>query len=415
MGRGPSLRPIVSSSAARARASPSPPALLAPSDFAAYHVTRMDEALLIVLGSFGGFAVLVWALLHQQRKVDELRRIWAVAAKRLGGRFEETVPLVGARIMRIRAMVQDVRIIIEDSTGYRATETGGSTRARAPAPGSGALKLRVQKERLLTEVGRTLGFEDLQVGDRAFDAAFEVRANDADLARAWLDETSRQAISGLDAYAFVVEAGEIRAERTTVEGSTKGLESLAHALVAVATAGTRLLDRWKDLAAELGGEVWTRLEFFEPSSEVVMALERGRAQVRVDVLQTEASGTDLAGLGLVTRLRARAEAGSPGSLAVVSPTWRPRLEASPSLAAFASPFGPAPGLELLATDEALVKAALDEVRWRRAVALDPLAVVVDEREVTVVLPGLVFDARRLAAAADLAADLAAAPATGPYR
>jgi hypothetical protein len=74
---------------------------------------------------------------------------------------------------------------------FNYTTGAGKSRTRwsavsAAVPGAGGFTLELAPENFLTHIATTLGMQDLQIGDPAFDRAFVVRSNDATYAVASL-------------------------------------------------------------------------------------------------------------------------------------------------------------------------------------------------------------------------------------
>jgi hypothetical protein len=122
------------------------------------------------------------------------------------------------------------------------------TRIRAPTPGTGKLKLKVTKKHALSGVTRALGFQDVATGDTSFDEAYTVKANDDDLARAWLNADVRRAIVAAGKYALEVSGGQVTIQHPVLEKDPNALEAAALAAAAVATRGEEIRAGWQRFA-----------------------------------------------------------------------------------------------------------------------------------------------------------------------
>ena len=367
--------------------------------------------------AFVGLGVTVWAMLRYHRRHDELERLWKHAANSLGGRFERSVgTLRGRDTLRIFARDGDLDVTLEYVARGARGRGADTTEIRAEAPGSSELRLQLFRENALAPISKALGVQDITVGEPGFDDRFLVQASDPDLARAWLDEESRRAIGDGALYQFGIEGGEARALRVGGEDSVKRLVEVVGRVVVLATAGRRLLARWEAASAELAGTVTARSDGFEPGGRVLTVVERAGVRALLDAVRIEGRG----GRGISrtwTRLRARHGRGEGARFAVLPVGPLPPASPAPDLVEVGADGWKPPG-DLFAA-RAPGGHAPDRLRepdlWRRIEALGPAALLGDEREVTVLLEGVVLDAPRLGAALDLALLLASPSTDGPYR
>jgi hypothetical protein len=292
------------------------------------------------------------------------------------------------------------------------------TRLVAPALGAQLIELRVHHG-YVYPIGRALGFQDVRVGDPDFDDRFIIKCNDDELARAWLDDAARAAVSAAsDAYAFSVHDSVVLATRSGAhpEEDPAALEHALRATAVLARAGQRLLERWRLVAAQLGGRLSTREGRWGTGDEMVLELSQPNASIRVDVVFER-----LAQRGersLWTRARTRRSAAVQDRWAVHprSRKYRPtpRMEEGEPVsdAAFARRF------RCLADDLPRLAARLTPARRVLLKDLSPAAIAGEPGEVIAWLPGFVHDPARLSRLADLVAELALevdGTPSGPYR
>lgn len=157
----------------------------------------------VFLTLIGG--ALWWAHMHTQ----ERRRVWSQIAARRGGLFREPQwgvlkstseaieVTVGHAIVRL-----DLYVV---STGKSSTTY---TRARARYAVGAGPTFQVYEEGFFSSIGKALGTQDLEIGDRGFDEIFMVKGDDLDAlrsawtprARAFMRDTLRQTRAEADGY-----------------------------------------------------------------------------------------------------------------------------------------------------------------------------------------------------------------------
>jgi hypothetical protein len=344
--------------------------------------------------------------------------VWQEVADRLGGQVAFGGPSFGASMVVTLSGVQ-LWVTSPMSKAEHESDESRGMRVTAPAPGGERLELDVHRGHVYP-LGRALGIQDVLVGDPVFDDRFIVKCNDDELARAWLDDAARAAISATgDAYAFQVLDGRVAVTRSgwAPEDDAAGLEAALQAAVALAGAGTRLLGRWRSAAERLGGRLVVAGGTWGIDGEVVLELVHPVARILVDT-RFEALG----GRGprtLWTRAR------SPRSPGGVQDRWavharERRFSSTPRLpeGQLVGDAGFAARWRCLADDPARLSVRLTPARQMLLRDLAPAAVVGEPGEVTAWLPGFVADPARLSRLADLVAELAVdsgAAAGGPYR
>lgn len=130
----------------------------------------------------------------------------------------------GANVVKLQGQFEGVPIVIDsysvehtDSDGHRSSETFTRVNARASAPL--ALRASFYREHALSGLGSLLGFQDVKIGDPAFDAAYVVKASDEGAVRYLCHPGVRQALLALP------KPVRSSYEQGVIEISWKGLET----------------------------------------------------------------------------------------------------------------------------------------------------------------------------------------------
>lgn len=371
----------------------------------------MIELAFVVGG--GIVALVIWLAVRRQKALDHVERVWRQHAKRFKARYvapEHTA--LGQTPIRL-VLRWDGRNLTAELEGGDQPKTS-ATVVRAKAPGSNGLELRVYREGVLSMLTRALGYPAVSTGDPALDGRVEIRANNPDLALAWLSDEVRWGIEKCEDYHFSVSRGEARAERIGPELSPFQLEKVLRTVTALAAGGEGLLRRAQVLAAELGGMFSARKDFWEPDGKVLTVVELQGVQILIDGVLRDRSG--LKGTRVWTRVRARALSRPKHTFLIHGHRG---LEPPEQLAGL-------PAIELsdrdftrsftvMGNDEAFLAELLSSPVRERIRRLAPALVQVDDAQVEVMLEGLVFDTGVVVAAIELAVDLAAPTPSGPYR
>lgn len=320
----------------------------------------MTPALLLPLVVIAALCAFLYVVVKRQTK--KANEAWAAVAARHGGMFNPKAGPWHNRTRLIKAVVDGISLRVDHyvvSTGKSATTY---TRFRAPAAGSGKLELRVYAKHALSGISRALGFQDVPTGDAAFDDDFVVKANDEDLARAWLTEDVRAAIRSAEGYQFAIKDGELTVTKAIVEADVEALDTAARATALVAGRGERIREGWQRFASERDGAV-TR----EADGRLRIEVEQASVPLRIE---TEGIGD---GEHTFTRVESRVVGGKGRAYEI--------------------------------SNEAELEALSAEVRDRLA-HLAPLRVESDGEHVRVLLRGVETDERRLREACELASELA---------
>ncbi len=213
---------------------------------------------------------------------DNYEEVWSEVAVRTRGRFE---PQGGALFWSSPAKVTatlgtGIDVVVDHRPARPRGSASATTQVRADARGSAELRVRLVRRGVFARVRTTLGLRHVELGHDAFDTAFLVRANDHELARAWLSARVRAAIlaCGPD-YRLSLRRGIVRAERGGFETDPDCLLAAMHAVAMLAVGGDELLDRWRALADELGGSLVAADHF--AAGQVRIDLERDGHHVAV--------------------------------------------------------------------------------------------------------------------------------------
>jgi hypothetical protein len=193
----------------------------------------------------------------QAREID---RAWRAAADELDG---EIAPgdISGRKLI---ATVDGSRVVVDHYE--RGTVEGLSetfTRAVVKSTAPPDFRLRVDAAHLLSGLARAVGFQDVPVGEEAFDDDFIIKSNDPEAAKLVLNSRVRAAIRAAEGYASGSWDFELKNRKVTAISS--GLKVLPGEIVAVARATAaladgrqRVLSQWKKVARAHGGAVEPR-------------------------------------------------------------------------------------------------------------------------------------------------------------
>jgi hypothetical protein len=332
---------------------------------------------LVIALLFGVLGVTAWKL-----GVDQA---WREAARRLRGRFDEAGSTL-TRTRHIDGVVDGQGIELYHTRGDGAGSSGVQTRCCASVDFSGGLSLKVASHGFWSKLASSLGGQDVETGDEAFDRAFAVKTNDPDRARVWLTPEIRHAIRRLDDHCLEMSLGELMVTTSGIETRADALVELAEVTAAVARRGEELRRFWMDQAEARRGVVAT-----EGPDRLRIDIDDRRVPLRVE------TRTDEAATAIVARrltkggerfaLTAGGRAGAEGLGGYVLESDRPE------------------------ETRRRLGGALEE-RLRR---LGPLRVEADDEELRILATGIEGDAERLAEAMALAEALAADEGRGAYR
>lgn len=117
------------------------------------------------------------------------REIWAQIARDIGGNLDEGGWL-GTDVLWYEA--ESWRISLDTfSSGGEHTTT--YTRMRAPFLNKRGLRFKIYPQGFFANVGKALGTQDIQVGDRFFDDAYMIKGNNEALVREFLQDPDLRA------------------------------------------------------------------------------------------------------------------------------------------------------------------------------------------------------------------------------
>lgn len=366
-------------------------------------ITILVGAAAVGAAASGG-GLIAWAVKRWNAK---LRKQWGEAARRVGGALvPPSGPWYHRRPMSIEAHLHDVGLLVDSYTVSTGNSSQTYTRCRARALGAGLLKLKVKRAGLASGLSRAIGFQDLATGDAQFDEQYVIKASDDDLALAWMDRQSREAVAPLQKYQLELKKGEVKAIRGGLDRDPDTLVLVMDAVASLAAGGRRVLERWRALAEELEGSLDADVVAWSPDADVRVEAPRRGARLVVDTTRTDDRAERL-----LTRLRCHLVAGTAEPLAITRGSLRgtelQRVELPPDRL-------PA-GFKVASADAERAAGRLGEQLCRRLGDLPLHAVEAGDRTITVLLDGLVLDARVIGRAADLALDLASSFSGGVYR
>ncbi|HZO16850.1 MAG TPA: hypothetical protein VFB62_26415, partial [Polyangiaceae bacterium] len=337
--------------------------------------------------------VLIWAAAYSKRLVVQTNQAWRDAAEQLGGTF---VPVdVGrfrAKSPRIVATVDGIDVTVDHFRAVSSeNEATYHTRVRAAARAPKDFSLRISRAHALSGLARALGFQDVSIGDRAFDAEYVIKTNDPTTAKLWLNRSVRKHIHLAQHYAFELEGGAVKAETTRLETDAREIVSAVRAVVAMADGRGRLLRVWGAFARKHKGSVKPHRQRW-----ATLDLELEGVDITIDTANDDDHYTF-------------------ASAHVVGPAHEPFVLVRVLPDEISQELDDLPGYALHARKRDAALERLDERARRAIVQLGPSEVRVEDGEVTVRWPGVSVDARELEQASALVAMLASSSVRGPYR
>lgn len=183
-------------------------------------------------GMFVAFLALV--IVYGQKQRDELAAAWKDFAQRRGYTFSPAKSSWWAEgTPRVTGTVDNVTFELDTyivSSGKSST-TYTRVRARAIAPAHSFI--RVYNEHLFSGLGKALGFQDIELGDREFDDKFTVKSDRDEDARALLDAPTRQALTAFPrSLSFEYSAGEVDVHWVAMETEHRVLDAASRIVVA---------------------------------------------------------------------------------------------------------------------------------------------------------------------------------------
>ena len=359
------------------------------------------QAIVLALLVVGLGALIVSLIRYARRMAARMRAGWTEAARLLGGTFDAKTGPWHSRTALISGAVNGLPVRIDHYTVSTGKTSQVWTRVRADAAEAGALTFKVQPRHALSGLAEWLGFRELRTGDEAFDQAFVVRGKDPALVRAWLSPEVRAAMLQARAFVYALKGGEVSADTPKLATEPAELLAAANATAALASAGTRLSERWAELAAATGGRLVA-----VPEGGRRIELDAASVPLRIDTsVMDEQAGTATRVTGRV--MDAKAERFDLGPV-----DSSPPVELAPVEAAA---LGEGSRLRLASSEPEKTRARWSEDVRRRIEAVAPERIVSDGQDVSVVLRGVETDEERLKEAMALADELARPPRGAAYR
>ncbi|XYH92725.1 hypothetical protein ACMHYB_33235 [Sorangium sp. So ce1128] len=371
--------------------------------------------LLMIISGIVGLSGVAAQSRQEARRAAEARwriarPIWQRAAALVGGEFKSGPGKLGDPRMQISVVIEHVALLVDhDINDDDASVARYHTRITGTARNPSGLRLRVHEQRLRCANGEAFRARQVDVGDRAMDGAFVVKATIPTLARWWLTPPLREALRAAADYQLTLESHRLTAIRAGLEDDAEKLVSAIRAAALVAGRGRALTKELRALAQELGGRLLSGAGAASSEGEMTIELEHRSRLVTVEFGREGKKGA------FGTRVRV-ARAASPSERF----TLRRRPRRGPAREAPGPP-GPSGddalrrAYELLAEAPDRVAQRLGDELRREIAALRPAAVVGDEAAVTLVFGQLETGRDRIERAIAIVSALAAPSPHGPYR
>jgi len=343
-----------------------------------------------------------------KQQMKKIAAAWQQAADLVGGQF---VPQGGSWFsrtpMQVVAEVEGVEVRVDHYTVSHGKSSTTYTRITAAASAPQGLTLKVYVEGFFSTIGKALGTQDVNVGDREFDDAFMVKASDEDMARLWIGPEIRRAALATREYSVGLAAGTVTSIRIGLETDGEKLARAMREVALFAGRGRKLLDKWSGLARELNGNISAQSLTWPGDSRAAIQLEHHGALITVALAAGAVAG-DPPRLG--TRVSASRTAPAAERFTIQRRTRPDKNDADP----FGDPaFAKAFVLQAADPGRAL-RRLTDELR-RSILALDPEEIRAGDADIALVLDGAELKRQRLDAAIAIVSALAAPISDGPYR
>ena len=117
--------------------------------------------------------------------------IWSLLAQQIGGEFTPGEGWTGRS--RVDAQVGQWVVTLDTFVVSTGKSTITFTRMRAPFVNRDGFRFTITRAGVFSPVARVLGFQDVEVGDAAFDKAFVVKSNDEPRVRTFLADPDLRA------------------------------------------------------------------------------------------------------------------------------------------------------------------------------------------------------------------------------
>jgi hypothetical protein len=372
-----------------------------------------NEAFSVLFGALVVFAVvgLLVVLIRYSAKQAKLQQaIWEEAARRVGGTyFPVSGPWYNRKFAYLQATLDGIPLTLDSYVVSNGKSSTTYTRVQAVAPNAERVVLQLGKEGFFSSVAKSLGAQDIEVGDAPFDKTFVVKSNDEELAKAWLHKDARALLQAATPYSYSLQNGELKAVRVGYDTNLDSLEAVMRASAALASGGLRIAQRWQQLATSLGGSL---LPSKNTASDYLPSIEFELRGVHVTLsAPREFSGWIFQSAQLYTHLSARLLGErQPFALHMgEAPTQAETLpEATPDRSLGVH-------YRLRSADAERTKAELSGPVAARLLRGLPELVYGDDKQVHAVCRGLVTNAERLSSVVEALVEFCAANHAGPYR
>jgi hypothetical protein len=189
------------------------------------------------------------------------RRQWAEAAQLIGGTFDPDSLTLQATIDGIPVCAKIERSVSTNTLIMRTILW-----ASIPTPAS--FTLQVYKEGFFSSLGKSLGGQDLEVGDAVFDKTFIIKSNSDEVMRGLLSAPMRAAMQNLQAYSHKVESKVLTSTSNALEKTPQSLIASLKEFATLSKTGEQFIDRWRQMIMALASK---------PPESSPLSLEEGRA------------------------------------------------------------------------------------------------------------------------------------------
>ncbi len=357
-------------------------------------------ALVAVMSS--GFGALLWSAAKAGRKRYE--QTWQAAADAVGGEF---LPMGGPwhsrTPMAVRATFEGVTVVADSYVVSNGKSSTTYTRIIAKPAHAAGVRIEVKNANVFFTLSKVLfGAQDVKLGVVEFDDTHVVKAGDEAVARAWLNRAVVRGVMSSHPYLFSLEGSTAKLVRTNLESDSALLARAMRAAAVFAARGRRMEARWTKLAASLSGSVQQELRLVDRACEGEITLLRHGTRVSVSL-----SRRDDHTMTAVVANR-QDDVGRVIVVPAASKGYDKLIQVKTEDPAFDQAF-------CTFVDEA-ARDSLPSAEAREKILIArPARVSIEARTAEVVFDGIEMDQKRIDAAAECVALLAAASGTGPYR
>jgi hypothetical protein len=175
------------------------------------------------------------------------RKQWAEAAQLLGGTFDPDS-------LTLQAIIDGVPLAAKIDRSVTTNTLIMRTILWASIPTPALFQLQVYKEGFFSSLGKSLGGQDLEIGDAAFDKAFIIKSNSEEVMRDLLSTPMRAAIQNLLAYSHKIEGKVITSTSATLEKDSHSLVASIKQFAALPKSGAQLAERWQQAIIALSSK-----------------------------------------------------------------------------------------------------------------------------------------------------------------